>query len=239
MNIIYIRTSTEDQEPENQIKDCEKLSNGEYRLFQDKQSAFKDNKERASFEEARKLIKLGQVEHFIAWDLDRIYRNRIKLKEFFQFCKIYHCKIHSFNQQWLEELNQIPEPFNEIMHDLMLNLMGWLGEDESQKKSNRVKLAVRKEEGKITKSYKGNKWGRKSISTQAINKVLNLKKENPEITMRQIAAQVTYAGKNNNTKNISLALVHKILNESKTNLEETNLVEDAIINYPINEQKDI
>ena len=134
MNIIYIRTSTEEQNPQNQIKDCEKVLNEEYALFEDKQSAYKDNKERESFEKVRKLIKSGKVNHFIVWDLDRIYRNRIKLKQFFEFCKMYKCNIHSFNQDWLEQLNKIPAPFNEIMHDLMLNLMGWLGEDESKKK---------------------------------------------------------------------------------------------------------
>jgi len=95
--------------------------------------------------------------------------------------------------------------------------------DESKKKSDRVKLAVRKVEGKKTKSYKGNKWGRKSISTQAINKVLQLKKDNPKITMRQIAAQVTYAGKNNQTKNISASLVHKILTENSEKVSVKNL----------------
>jgi len=223
MNIIYIRTSTDDQEPENQIKDCQKLSTGEYTLLQDKQSAYKDDKDREKFEEARKLIKSGKAKHFIVWDLDRIYRNRIKLKQFFELCKMYKCEIHSFNQGWLEELNKIPAPFNEIMHELMLSLMGWLAEDESKKKSDRVKLAVRKVEGKKTKSYKGNKWGRKSISTQAINKILELKKENPKITMRQIAAQVTYAGKNNETKNVSKALVHKILTANSKKVSVKNL----------------
>jgi len=40
------------------------------------------------------------------------------------------------------------------MHDLMLNIMGWIAQDESDKKSKRVKAAIRKENG-ITKSYKG------------------------------------------------------------------------------------
>jgi hypothetical protein len=93
---------------------------------------------------------------------------------------------------------------------------------ESLRKSERVKLAVRKESG-VTKSYKGNKWGRKSISKQAINKVLNLRKENQNISLRDISKQVTYAGKNNTVKNISIGLVHKILKENKDNLRVNNL----------------
>ena len=213
--VIYIRTSSEDQEPENQIKDCETLTTTEYTLLQDKQSAFLDNKEREKFEEARRLIKSGKVKHFIVWDLDRIYRNRIRLKEFFQFCNLYKCAVHSFNQQWLEELTNIPPPFNEIMHDLMLNLMGWLAEDESVKKSKRVKLAVRRVPGKPTRSYKGNKWGRKSISTQKKNKVLELAVVKPKLTLREISEQ----------SGVSLGRVHKTIKEFKSKKDNENNVQ--------------
>lgn len=213
--IIYIRTSTDEQEPENQIKSCEKLCNGEYKLFQDKQSAFTDKKDREGFENARKLIKTIGIKHFVVWDLDRIYRNRKKLKEFFQFCKLYNCEIHSVNQQWLEELHKIPAPFNEIMHELMLNLMGWLGEDESRKKSERVKLAVRRTDGKPTKSYKGNKWGRKSISKQIKKKIIELGKQN--LSARAIAARedIFQWDKNKNKKSIGKSTVHKIIAENR------------------------
>lgn len=220
-SIIYIRTSTDDQEPKNQIKACEKLSNGEYRLLEDKQSAFKDNKDRESFEEAKRLIKSGVIRHFIAWDLDRIYRNRVKLKQFFEFCKLYKCEIHSVNQQWLEQLNQIPQPFNEIMHELMLNLMGWLAEDESKKKSERVKAAVKEKNG-VTLSYKGNKWGRKTLPTQAVNKIINLRNEGNSIP--EISRLVTYADKNNNPKNPSVGVIHKLLKENKEKLHIKKIV---------------
>ncbi|HED06258.1 MAG TPA: recombinase family protein [Ignavibacteria bacterium] len=203
MNIIYIRTSTEEQEPENQIKDCKLLLNGEYILLQDKQTAFKDLKERKGFEEAKKLIRQGRIKHFIVWDLDRIFRNRKRLKEFFEFCKINKCGIHSVNQKWLEDLNKIPEPFNEIMHELMLNLMGWLAEDESKKKSDRVKLAVRSKNGK-TISYKGNKWGRKAMHTNKINRIKEL--ANTGLSYRKIAEQ----------EKVSIGKISQILSVHKT-----------------------
>jgi DNA invertase Pin-like site-specific DNA recombinase len=205
--IIYIRTSTEDQEPQNQINSCERLSDNGYYLFQDKQSAFKDDKERDGFNQARKLIKSGSIRHFIAWDLDRIYRNRKKLKEFFQFCKVYQCSVHSVNQQWLEQLNNIPAPFNEIMHDLMLNLMGWLSEDESKKKSERVKLAVRKAKNGQTKSYKGNKWGRKPVHTNKANIVIKLKEEG--MSYRNIAKET----------NLSLGKISQIISVHKSSVQ--------------------
>lgn len=212
MNIIYIRTSSEDQNPENQLKDCLRLCNGEYTLFKDKQTAFKDNVQREQFNKAIKLIKSNKVKDFYVWDLDRIYRNRKRLKEFFELCKIYNCNIHSYNQQWLEELLKIPEPFNDIMYDLMLNLMGWLAEDESKKKSDRVKIAIRKKNG-VTRSYKGNKWGRKAINKKVIDEILEKHKKGKKL--REITEEVTYWDKNNNKKNVSLGFVHKVINFHK------------------------
>lgn len=204
MKAVYIRTSTEDQNPENQIKDIETLSGDTYLLYRDQQSAWKDNIDRTEFELLKKGIREKKITDLYVWDLDRIYRNRKRTIEFFEFCKIYCCKVHSFRQQWLESLNNIQEPFNEIMHRLMLEIMGWLAEDESKKKSERVKAAVRKKNGK-TVSYKGNKWGRKTLSTQKRNKLLEYAKAHPEASIRGLAR---YA-------EISVGSVHKILQETK------------------------
>ena len=116
--------------------------------------------------------------------------------------------------------NELLQGLFRVLWDFMIQQAGETAEEESKKKSERVKLAVVRKEGKETKSYKGNKWGRKSISTQAINKIIKLKQENPNISLREIAKQVTYAGKGNKTKNVSLGLVHKILNENLNKLKE-------------------
>lgn len=197
---IYIRTSTEEQNPELQLKECESINQyGKYKLYKDQQSAFKDNIERIEFNKIRKEIKSRRLKHLIVWDLDRLYRNRKKLIAFFKFCKIYNCKIHSYNQAWLEELNGIPEPFDEVVHDMMLQVMGWISEEESKKKSARVKMAVRKKGNQPAKSYKGNKWGRKSLSTFKKNQIEKYILENPNSTMRSISKAL----------NISLGVVHK------------------------------
>ena len=215
MNIIHIRTSTEDQNPENQLKDCLSIYKkewGEHKLFEEKQSAWKDNVKREVFEEERTLIKRGGVKHYVCWDIDRIYRNRIKTIAFFKFCKLHNCKIHSFRQQFFETLNTMPEPFNEAMFDFTLQIMAWMAEEESKKKSDRVKAAVRKK-GNITISYKGNKWGRKALSKKTREKVLELSKEGKSI--REIASKVYYYDKSNNKKQLSKSAVHKIIHEDK------------------------
>jgi len=199
--VIYVRTSTEEQTPENQIKDCHNINFwGTPEIIQDKQSAWKE-KDRVGFEKLKKLISSKKVKHLIVWDLDRIYRNRKNLIKFFEFCKFYNCKVHSFRQGWLEKLHKIPEPFNEIMFNLMLQIMGWLAEEESTKKSDRVKLAVRKK-GNKTYSYRGNKWGRKGLSTRTKNRIKELRKDKG-LSMREIAEEL----------NISIGSVHKSIQE--------------------------
>jgi len=218
MKAIYIRTSTEEQEPENQIKDIELISGKDYLLFKDKQSAWKDNLDREQFTNLKKDIQLKKISELYVWDLDRIFRNRKKLIEFFELCKLYKCKIHSYRQQWLEQLNNIPEPFNEIMHSLMVQIMGWLAEEESNKKSERIKVSIRRNQG-ITSSYKGNKWGRKALKIEdAIIKAFNEGK-----SFREIIKEISYTDKNNHKKFVSIGYVHKTIKKFKALKDSQNL----------------
>ena len=195
---VYIRTSTDEQNPENQLKDCLSMFEGEYYSYKDKQSAYKDNVERENFNNLKKEIKSRKIKDLYVWDLDRLFRNRKKLISFFKFCDMYGCKIHSFRQKFLENLHTLQEPFNEVIFDIFIQILGWMAEDESKRKSDRVKLAIRKKEGK-TLSYKGNVWGRSSISTFKKNQITKLSKEGKSI--RQISKIL----------NLSVGTVHKYL----------------------------
>lgn len=195
---IYIRTSTEEQNPYNQLKECENICPAGYVLYKDQQSAWKEEKERPGFKDLRTDIKSNKIDDLYVWDLDRIYRNRKKLVEFFQFCKMYKCKVHSVRQAFFEQIHNMPEPFNEAMHDFMLHIMGWMAEDESKKKSMRVRAAIRvKEDGAY--SYKGNKWGRKQVSTFKKNQIMKLREDG--LSIRNISKEL----------NISIGAVHKYL----------------------------
>ena len=218
-SVIYLRTSTEEQNPELQKKACEdlaqKLNIKEYQILEEQKSAFKDDSKREQFNIVLKEIKKNNIKEIIVWDLDRIYRNRRKLVGFFELCKSFKCVIYSVRQTFLNEIQAVilPEGFDfikEMMVSNFIQFLGWIAEDESNKKSMRVKNAIRMtSEGAF--SYKGNKWGRKEISNGVIKKVLNLKKENPNLSIREIAKQITYYDKNNNSKNLSRSAVHKIL----------------------------
>lgn len=206
MKAIYIRTSTQEQEPQNQISDCESLAGKDYTLYEEKQSAWKDDKEREVFEKLKKDIQYKRITELYVWDWDRLFRNRKKLKEFFVFCKVYKCPVHSFRQKFFEEFYKIPSPFDEIMQELILNLLGWMAEDESNKKSMRTKSAIKKING-ITQSYKGTKWGRRALKLEP--KILEL--YNNGKSFREITKEVYYNDHNNAKKFVSLGYVHKII----------------------------
>lgn len=202
---IYIRTSTEEQNPQNQLKDCLSINNNEpYLLFEEMESAFKDIN-RAVFENLRKEIAKGNILKLICWDLDRLFRNRNKLIEFFKFCKVYNCKILSFRQQWLNQFETMPKPFDEITFDLMLSIMGWLSEEESKKKSDRVKIAFQ--------NHKGNKWGRVGVDDKVKDKLIQFYKDNPSYSLRKISDDFYYYDENRNKKKVSKSFVHKTIKE--------------------------
>ena len=210
MKLGYIRTSTKEQTPELQIKDIKALCpDCEFDFFREKLSAWKENVKRPVFNQVLSLIKSGKVRNIYVWDLDRIYRNRLRLKEFFQLCKIHDTKIHSVNQGWLEELNKIPPPFNDMVFDLLINLFGWIGEEESSKKSARIRMAIVKKGDGKTVSYKGNRWGRKPYPKQTVTRILELAKTGASI--REIAKQVVAYDKNGHPKKIGKSTVQKIL----------------------------
>lgn len=202
---IYIRTSTDDQNPENQLHDCKSLTKEDYNLYVDKQSAWKEDVERQDFNKLLKEIKEGKVSSLIVWDLDRIYRNRKKLLEFFQICKAYKCTVFSYRQGFLNDIQNLtlPEGFGfikDMMVDNFLHFLGWMAEEESIKKSKRIKASMRQKEDGVY-SYKGNKWGRARLSTFKRNKISQLSKEGKSI--RIIAKEI----------GVSVGGVHKYLQE--------------------------
>ena len=205
--IIFLRTSTEDQNPENQLRDCKSINKyGNPLVIEEKQSAWKDNKEREKLEFLKKQIKKGEVDHLIIWDFDRLFRNRQKFKEFLLFLKAYKVQLHSFRQQWMEEINKVPAPWNEIVYDMLINVFGWMAEEESKKKSDRVKIAFKNRKGK-------KKWGRPTIPKKTQSEVLDFFKQG--VSIRKICTKVEYWDKSRNIKNISRGAVHKIISEFK------------------------
>lgn len=155
-HIIYLRTSTEEQDPENQKADVLKIAPDDSMILLERQSAWNDNKNRPVFEKIVSMIKRRLVSEVYVWDLDRIYRDRAKLKGFFALCKSYDVKVFSVNQSWLDEIMKAPEPWDDIVYSLLIDIFGYIAQEESDKKSRRVKSAYNnmKSKGEVED------WGR-------------------------------------------------------------------------------
>jgi DNA invertase Pin-like site-specific DNA recombinase len=173
LDIIYLRTSTEDQNPQNHLSDVKTITPKNWVMFEEQQSAWKDHiNNRPAFKQIIDLIKQGDVASVNVWDLDRFFRNRIRTVEFMQLCKFKNVVVRSFRQKWLTEIENIPPPWNEIMREQLIQIFAWIGEEESNKKSERIKNAVRKNRKGQTVSYKGNKWGRAKVKVDAYKVIL-------------------------------------------------------------------
>lgn len=230
--IIYLRTSTKEQEPQLQLNSCLefcKQHNLEViEVISEQQSAYKERERK----EWKKVLEKSHKDKLdiVLFRYDRSFRNR---KEFFEFMKImfevYGVKVYStqepsiltlwdmIDKSYTENpvINEFIKGIFKTLWDLLIQQAGEQGEEESRKRSQRTKLAVIKQDGQ-TLSYKGKKWGRKGFNEKIRQQVRDLHSQNYSI--RDICLQVYYYDKNNNKKPISKSSVHKILNEKKEDI---------------------
>jgi DNA invertase Pin-like site-specific DNA recombinase len=234
--IVYLRTSTKEQNPELQRKDCIEFCNRigleVVEVVVEQGSAYKLEKVRPLWESVIKRAKNEKLD-IVLWRYDRAFRNRA---EFFSFMKVmfevYKTKVYSVTEPsimsfWnmIESSHSDNIVFNELLNgifraiwDFMIQQAGEEAEGESRKKSERVKLAVRKDGG-VTTSYKGNKWGRKTKLSKLDGEIVELYKQGK--TMREITKEVYYWDTANHKKFVSLGYVHKAVQESSSkNVQE-------------------
>jgi len=176
---VYLRTSTEEQHPEKQEKDClEFCKDKDYEIEVvciEKLSGYKQI-QRPEYDKIKELARCGKIKAVVVWALDRWVRNRDTLLEDVTILRNYGCKLHSVRESWLEAIN-IEGALGRTLQDFLLGLVGSLAELESSRKSERVKMAF--------KSHKGKKWGRPKVHTNKKKIVLGLIHQG--LTYRQVA----------------------------------------------------
>lgn len=241
--IIYLRTSTKDQNPELQKQECidfsKTLGLEIVEIVSEQGSAYKIEKDRLKWEYVQEKAKKEKLD-IILWRYDRSFRNRA---EFFKFMKImfevYGTKVYSVKEpSILSFWNMMAKShsdnpiFNELLNgifkaiwDFMIQQAGEEAEQESKKKSDRVKLSVVREEGQATKSYKGNKWGRKSRKLDG--QIMELIKQG--LNYRKIKEQVFYYDKNNHKKNVSIGYISKVVHKYPSNKIEDKEVSNKTV----------
>ena len=219
---IYARVSTQKQSEQEQIPEIIKgfeLNENEIELYREELSAWNIDKEskRLEFQRLKEDIKKKNISALYIWDIDRLYRNRLKTKDFFQFCQFYKVDVYSLNQRWLNDFQdlkaQMPDNMAFLIDNiftLLLDVYAQTAEDESNKKSKRVKLKVKKDKEGVTRSVSGKKWGRKALPKQTRDLIIKLHYEGHSI--RQIAGMVQ-TWKNGNSYPISKSAVHKTIQE--------------------------
>lgn len=199
-SIILIRTSTKEQNPQLQLKDCQdynKLQGWELIKTFEKQSSAYKNEEGVWKEELEFAIK-NNINHIIVWNMDRFSRlpeekvlAQVKLLSVMHNIKIHAVKGDAWSELAetigkLNEMGFIGKALSEFLETMLRGLEFQRANRESEVKSERVKLSIRQKEG-ITMSYKGNKWGRKSIPQSVVKKALELKGKH---TQKEIAVQL-------------------------------------------------
>lgn len=162
---VYLRVSTDDkgQDPKNQLRPCEKFIRdhglkGEVEVFEEHGSAWRRH-ERPVFNKMLLRAEREGVKHIVVWRFDRVSRRRVDFLGIWTRCSVQGIKLHSVTEQFIETLNKLPSPWDEIMGRFMLELVAWLSEEESRKKSENVRLAFER------KKKKGDveDWGRPSV----------------------------------------------------------------------------
>lgn len=203
---IYLRVSTKDQDPELQKKECvEFAKNKGYEIaaiFKEELSGFKKDLIRPDYEAIKEMARKGEIKAVIVWALDRWVRSRDTILEDTTVLKNYGVKIHSVKEAWLEAIN-IEGPLGKTIQDFLLGLIGSIAELESQRKSERVKMAY--------ENRKGRSWGRPGIPEKTRLEVVKKYKEGQ--SLRQISQTVFYWDKARHMKKISIGAVHKIIAE--------------------------
>lgn len=204
--VIYLRTSTLEQHPEKQKQECLNFAKNRgyevIEIFEEKLSGWKG--ERPLYDKVKNMAFKGEIKAVIVWALDRWIRNRDTLLEDVTALKSYGVRLHSIKEEWLEAIN-IDGPLGKTVQDFLLGLVGSLGELESQRKSERVKMAHA--------SHKGRKWGRPDLPESAKKEVIEQFKSGK--SLREIARTLSYWDSNRNKQSISLGAVHKIVTDFK------------------------
>ena len=214
--VIYVRTSTVDQFPEKQIEACKTFCNDKgfevMEILEEKISGFKDIA-RPKYEKAKQMARNGQIKAVVVWALDRWVRNRDTLLEDVTYLKGYNVKLYSVKEPFLDAIN-IEGPMGRTIMDFLLGIIASLAEMESQRKSERVKMAYHSYK-KENRTYK--KWGRKNLPQRVFQEVEELHKKGKSI--RGITREVFYYDKSNNKKFLSIGSVHKIIREKSHIIE--------------------
>ena len=136
---LYCRVSTTEQDTANQLLALEKLAQDRgwqvVEVYQEEGSAWKDGHQR----EVSRLLKDASRHQFnavLVWALDRLTRQGIgSILQLVNTLRMYKVRVISYQESWTEQSN-------EAMEDLFYAMVGWAAKFESDRRSERIKVAM-------------------------------------------------------------------------------------------------
>lgn len=225
--VIYNRVSTTEQNPELQLKECNDFafSKGWFvkEVYTEQKSAFKDESQRTEFNRMLEDVKKGGIDFILVWNMDRFSRQpeEYVMRQIRELAFIGVKVVAVHGDVWsqlvesigtLKSLGTMGEAILEFLEKIIRALEYQRAYRESKTKSERVRLAVRQKDGK-TVSYKGNKWGRKGLPKQTVDRILELKRQYPKMSLRDFVEHPDcyQYDKSGNKKPLSIMTISRIL----------------------------
>lgn len=207
-DVIYLRTSTEEQDTENQLLDVKSIAPDNAEVVREHGSAWKDELiHRPQFSALVSAVKKGSLSSINVWDLDRLYRNRLKCADFMRLCQARGVVVRAYRQPWLHEFENLPGTYGDMLREVMIQFFSWMAEEESRKKSERVKAAYQRKK----RLGKAKSWGRPGLPEETVRDIRSLLDQG--LSYRKVREQVTYR-KGKVKKHPSLGKIAEIAKES-------------------------
>lgn len=155
---FYLRVSTDRQTTDNQLPDLERLARERnydvIRISRENETAWKKGHQH-ELADLRRAAARREFDVLMVWDLDRLTREGIAaIIGIIQEFDSYGVKVVSYNQSWVEQVNDITRP-------LLIALHGWVAKYDSDQKRGRINagIARARAEGKHIGRPKGRKDG--------------------------------------------------------------------------------
>jgi len=188
--VIYLRVSTERQDEQSQLIACKDLCNKRgwevTGVFADHGKSAYHNVNRPRYEIVLKLVRDRKVQHVVVWALDRWTRRGNKeLKKTIEYLDKFGVQLHSVKEYWIEQITTSELSF---VKDIVLDILGWIAWQESNRRSERVKDSLN-----FQNALKNGTVGRPSIPQQIRVRIAELLRQGK--TYKQIRELITYKGR--------------------------------------------
>jgi DNA invertase Pin-like site-specific DNA recombinase len=178
---IYLRVSTTDQNPENQLSQLKAYAEKQdwriIEVVEDTVSGGKGLDERAGLKKIFEMARQGKFDVLLFWSLDRLSREGSRRTlEYLTVLDSYKVKWHSYTEPYISSLG--------IFADCIISLLSTLAKQE------RIRISERTIAGLKIVAGRGVKLGRPKTARAVIEKARELRKQGKSFT--EIGREIGY-----------------------------------------------